>query len=48
MAVLMVTEQKSRGREGLGHGGGSSTQGTAHQADWGAAAQSNLYVKLDC
>lgn len=32
----------------LGHGGGSSAQHSAQQADWGTAAKSNLFDKSDC
>lgn len=33
---------------GLRHGGGSSAQHSAQQADWGTAAKSNLFDKSDC
>lgn len=34
--------------EELGHSDSSSSQDPAQQADWGTAAQSNLFDKSDC
>lgn len=48
MAVLMASAQKHSSGGKPGHGSGSGAQDSAQRADWGAAAKSNLFDKLDC